>query len=91
MFLVLFAVFYLAVYSVTARREASFLEETFGDAYRAYAERVPLLLPRPLPARSDGREQLRFSGARYLANKEWEAALGVVAGFAALAIKMWVF
>jgi protein-S-isoprenylcysteine O-methyltransferase Ste14 len=40
----------LAVYATIVPHEEGFLRETFGDAYEAYANRVPRLFPRVTPA-----------------------------------------
>lgn len=105
-FVVLFLLFFGLVYSRTMRREERLLAERFGPPYRRYRERVPRLLPRltpyrPPPARrgagshdlaGPGNHAVRsFSPSRYLGNREWEAALGTLAGFGFLAAKMlWV-
>jgi len=89
-FLALFAVFFLGVYSAQSRVEADYLAERYGEAYATYADGVPLLLPRPLPWRS-GEEPGDFRMERYLANREWEAGLGVLVGYLALAAKWWWF
>lgn len=85
-----FGVFFLLVYRKTVLREATELEERFGAGYRAYASQVPSVIPRITPYReeSSGQPPVGFSGARYLRNREWEAALGAVAAFAALAMKL---
>jgi protein-S-isoprenylcysteine O-methyltransferase Ste14 len=89
-FLLLFAGLFLGVYSAQSRVEAAYLTERFGETYIAYAGHVPLLLPRPLPDRTPI-ERTRFIGRRYFLNREWEAALGVLAGFAGLVVKlMWL-
>jgi len=45
---------WLAVYIPVMRQEESVMTDRFGDAYRAYASRVPRILPvaRPIPATS---------------------------------------
>lgn len=88
-FLALFLAFFLLVYGPTMKREEALLEELFGEHYRSYAARVPLLAPRLVPYRP-GATPARgvFSAARYRRNREYEALLGAVAGFAFLALKM---
>ncbi|OGB94871.1 MAG: hypothetical protein A3G35_12890 [candidate division NC10 bacterium RIFCSPLOWO2_12_FULL_66_18] len=44
----------LAMYIRLARREEADMEAQFGDAYRAYAARVPRFVPRLRPGRSSG-------------------------------------
>jgi protein-S-isoprenylcysteine O-methyltransferase Ste14 len=94
---VAFLVFFLLVYRATVRREATELEARFGESYRAYAAQVPTVLPRITPYRTEGSDSPRegsdspgggFSRARYLRNREWEAALGAVAAFGLLALKL---
>jgi len=90
LFVGLFLLFFGIVYGRTIRHEARRLEEAFGDAYRHYARRVPLFLPRltcyraPDPGRAPG-----FSLERYRRNREYEALLGALAGFAFLAVRMY--
>ena len=87
---ILFLVFFLSVYRATALREARRLEERFGDAYRAYAARVPRFMPRmrAYPAGEEGAVSGGFSWAQYGRNREWEAGLGALAGFGFLVLKM---
>lgn len=97
-FLPLFLGFFVAVYGRTMKQEEELLESLFGDAYREYAHRVPLFLPRPTAwapetASPDAPSPAQggFSLSRYRRNREYEAALGVAAGFAFLAAKMlWI-
>jgi protein-S-isoprenylcysteine O-methyltransferase Ste14 len=80
-----FAVLLVLVYVPVIRREERFLEAKFGDSYRRYARRVPLFFPhRLLPPASAA----HFSWSRYRSNREYEAALGFVAGLALLALKI---
>lgn len=90
-FVLLFALFFLWIYLTVARREARFLEEKFGDEFRDYAEHVPLFLPRPTPYRTpaSGVEEVgEFTLEQYRRNREYEAVLGLAAGFVFLAFKM---
>lgn len=90
-FALLFLLFFAVVYGASMKAEARVLEERFGDAYRIYAARVPLLLPRLTPYRSEFGEAQGFQMARYLSNREYEALLGLAAGFALLAGKYLFF
>ena len=83
----LFAALFLGIYLPVMRVEAATLAELFGEEYRAYARRVPLLLPRPAPYRDARDERLKFDARLYLRYREYRAALGVLAAFALLALK----
>jgi protein-S-isoprenylcysteine O-methyltransferase Ste14 len=80
-----FAALLVLVYRPVIRREEQFLSQKFGQVYRAYAARVPLLVPRLRRAASSGE---RFRWERYRKNREYEAALGYAAGIGLLALKM---
>jgi protein-S-isoprenylcysteine O-methyltransferase Ste14 len=91
LFVILFLLFFVLVYGRTIRGEAGLLEEMFGPEYRHYAERVPLVVPRLTPYRApddEGRGGRPFELERWRRNREYEALLGTVAGFAFLAAKM---
>ena len=85
--------FFLVVYRATALREAAELEARFGERYRVYAEKVPSVLPRIIPYRGERSESPPGGSfrARYMRNREWEAALGAVVAFGVLAskLKLW--
>ena len=85
--LALFAVVYAFVYGVVMRAEARALEERFGERYVGWAREVPLFLPRLAPYRG---APARFTFARWRRNREYEALLGVLAGFAFLTVKLLV-
>ncbi|HSW29747.1 MAG TPA: methyltransferase [Longimicrobiales bacterium] len=85
----LFAGFFAAVYVPTMASEHRLLGELFGDRYRAYAARVPAFVPRLTPWRDAG-TAAGFRWARYVRNREWEAALGAVAAAGFLALKAWL-
>ncbi|MFQ5537544.1 MAG: methyltransferase family protein [Gemmatimonadota bacterium] len=98
LFVVLFFLFFAGVYGWTIRAETRELEELFGDAFRAYRTRVPAFLPRltPYAAGREGSgggssaEPRGFTWKGYLRYREWEAALGTLAGFAVLVLKWWL-
>ena len=87
---VVFLVFFLVVYRATVLHEAAELQARFGESYRVYAAQVPSVLPRIVAYRGERPESAPegFSRARYMRNREWEAALGAVAAFGALALKL---
>ena len=87
---VAFLVLFVLVYRATVRREASELEASFGERYRAYRAHVPSVLPRLTAYQGEPSHSPRvvFSRARYMRNREWEAALGAVAAFGLLAMKL---
>ena len=88
---VLFLAFFAGMYGTTMTRESGDLEARFGDSYRHYRESVPAFLPglaryRPPPGGA-GLGARPFSLARYVRNREYEAALGAAAGLGLLALK----
>lgn len=85
--LLAFLLFFGFVYRKTIRREERKLGGLFGDAFREYTACVPPFFPHLTPYRS-GEASPGFSLQQYLRNREYQAALGIAAGFAALAIKM---
>ena len=85
-----FLAFFAWAYRRTMARESGRLEERFGEGYRRYRNAVPPFLPRLIPYRPppDGASgPTRFSLARYVHNREWEAALGGVASMGLLSLK----
>lgn len=85
-----FLAFFIGAYRGPLARESGRLEERFGQAYRRYRDAVPAFLPRVTPYRpppDTGPFPARFSLARYLRNREWEAAVGGVAAMGLLALK----
>lgn len=87
-FVALFLLFYVGLYGASVREEQAFLEGRFGQTYRSYAEAVPAIVPRLTPYRSEAGTGVGFGWDRYRTNREWEAGLGVVIGFAVLVGKM---
>jgi len=90
LFGVAFLAFFLLVYRATVRREVIELEARFGEGYRVYAAQVPSVLPRIIAYGGEHSDSPPggFSPARYMRNREWEAALGAVAAFGLLALKL---
>lgn len=87
-FVALFLGFFTWVYARTIRSEAALLAELFGDRYAEYARSVPLFLPRLVPYRAGGGSGGGFTLDRWRRNREYEALLGVIAGLAFLAARM---
>jgi protein-S-isoprenylcysteine O-methyltransferase Ste14 len=87
LFVIGFMAFFGLVYGATMRREEAYLEGVFGDEFRAYSRAVPLFLPRLTPYQR-GEEASAFDLERYLRNREYQAALGVLAGFLILSAKL---
>jgi hypothetical protein len=79
---VLFAVIYIP----TIQGEETYLREHF-TGFDEYARMVPRLLPRLTPAKS-GDEAGSFSSKLYLHHREYNAGMGAIAIYAALAIKL---
>lgn len=75
---ILFAAVFLLIYLPVIQLEQQHLHEIF-PAYAAYAERVPMLLPRLTPA---GRVASNSTWPQYRKNREYQAALGFAIGAA---------
>ncbi len=88
--LVVLAALFFAIYLPTIRSEEAYLREHFAG-FDEYAKLVPRLLPRSLPlfgpARTDA-EAGRFSRERYLHHREYNACMGAIAIYAALAARL---
>ena len=78
---------FLAIYIPVIRRESEFLRREFAGRYEEYAAAVPLFLPR-LSAWRNASTQTRFRWDQYRKNREYEAAIGYVAGIVFLALKI---
>jgi protein-S-isoprenylcysteine O-methyltransferase Ste14 len=81
---------FLAIYIPTILSEEAFLRATFAE-FDTYAIKVPRLLPRLTAARFEGSEAGagRFSRERYLHHREYNAAMGAAAIYAAFLLRMW--
>ena len=87
---ILLVVMFLAIYVPTILSEEAFLRGAFPN-FDAYAQRVPRLLPRLTPARFPdlGNSGGAFSAERYQHHREYNAAIGAAAIYAALALRMY--
>ena len=84
------AVLYLGTTIPAAiRQEEAFLRRTFGSAYDRYA-RGPSQNAAAVGGRKADTAARRFSLERAIRNKEYRAVLGMVAGFALLALRTMV-
>jgi protein-S-isoprenylcysteine O-methyltransferase Ste14 len=84
-------VFFFWIYGKTAVKEERELERRFGDSYRHYAASVPGFRPRlgryqPRDAQPVAGQSFAFR--RYWRNREYQAALGLLAGFGLLLLRM---
>jgi protein-S-isoprenylcysteine O-methyltransferase Ste14 len=68
--------YFAGVYAVVMRREERELYAQHGQSFKAYADAVPLFLPRLTPAKVSGASPGSFSFAQYKKNHEYEAAVG---------------
>jgi protein-S-isoprenylcysteine O-methyltransferase Ste14 len=75
--LILF-VYFAVFYSFVMRREEGELYRRHGDAFRDYAQTVPLFLPRLTPAKLSAASAYAgtFSFVQYKKNREYRAAIG---------------
>jgi protein-S-isoprenylcysteine O-methyltransferase Ste14 len=86
-----FLVFYVGVYGRTMAGEEALLTGLYGDRYRAYAANVPAVFPRLTRWRESAMDPISgFTWAQYKRNREWEAALGVLAGYGVLFAKVYL-
>jgi len=82
--ILLFALIYLPV----IRSEEAFLRSKF-TSFDAYAARVPRLVPRLTPAPTDSLDSGSFSPDLYKKHREYNALIGAVAIYAALALRIY--
>jgi protein-S-isoprenylcysteine O-methyltransferase Ste14 len=83
----LFAALFLGIYLPVMRVEAATLAELFGDQYREYAQKVPILFPRLTPYRTAEGAGAKFDASLYLRYREYRAALGLLLAWGVLALK----
>jgi protein-S-isoprenylcysteine O-methyltransferase Ste14 len=81
----LLAVPFVLIYPRVILREEEHLERLFPSEFRKYKAMVPRFFPRVTL-----RPRLAFSFNQYLANREYNAVLGLVAAVGLFAIKAWL-
>ena len=86
--LVFVALFWALIYFPTMERERRNILARFPDTYPAFADNVPLFVPRVTPWRQPGVTGERWSPALYLKHREWQAALVYAAAIAWIAWRM---
>jgi len=82
------AALFALIYVPVIRSEEAFLRSKF-EGFEAYAAHVPRLLPRPLPAHTDNDDHGTFSTALYRKHREYNALIGAMAIYAALALRVY--
>lgn len=82
---VVFVLFFLVVYGPVMKREERNLRQRFGESFDNYAKTVPLFLPSRKPLNKSHR---KFEWKRYRRNREYEAAIGYLAGIIFLVAKI---
>jgi len=89
--LLVLAALFLAIYMPTILSEEEYLRGKFSG-FDAYAAKVPRLLPRLTPARIGPAGEVggSFSKQLYLHHREYNAAMGSVAIYAALAARLYL-
>lgn len=100
-FVALFAALYLAIYVPVMRAEAETMRELFKNQYEEFSKHVPFFVPRFTPYRApalgswsvlgDDSRALRghqFDVELYMRHREYRAALGFIAVYALLAMKL---
>jgi protein-S-isoprenylcysteine O-methyltransferase Ste14 len=83
---ILFAALFLGIYLPVMRVESATLAQLFGEGFQAYAEAVPLFLPRLTPFRTS-EAHVTFDTALYLRYRDYRAALGLLIAWGLLVCK----
>lgn len=86
--LVFVGLFWLLIYAPTMERERRNILARFPDSYPAFADNVPMFVPRLTPWRQRGVTGEPWSASLYLKHREWQAALVYVAAIAWIAWRM---
>jgi protein-S-isoprenylcysteine O-methyltransferase Ste14 len=68
--------YFIIFYPIVMRREEAELREHYGARFAEYVRAVPLFFPRVTAAKLSGSNAGTFSLARYMKNREYQAAIG---------------
>lgn len=79
---------FIGIYLPVMRVEEEDLRRGFGEEFDEFAKNVPLFLPRLTPWK---KSDLKFDFELYLKHREYQAAIGLVLGLAALGAKSYFF
>ncbi len=85
------AALFIGIYLPVMRVEEQDLKRAFGADFDEFAENVPLFLPRLTPWKKMQKMDAGFDFALYSNHREYQAALGLLLGLAALVAKMAYF
>ena len=75
---------FIVIYPTVILKEEAHLERLFPDQFRPYKAKVPRFFPRFTRFRPS------FSLDRYLSNREYNTALGLLAAVAVFVVKWWL-
>ena len=76
---------FIVIYPTVIVREEAHLQRLFPAEFRLYKAAVPRFFPRPTL-----RFRLSFSFDQYLANREYNTALGFLAALGVMLLKWWL-
>jgi len=82
----LFGILFLGIYLPVMRVESATMSQYFGNEFSDYARAVPLFFPRLTPYRKPGAPP-GFDAKLYMRYREYQASLGLLAGWALLVLK----
>ncbi|MBI3650930.1 MAG: isoprenylcysteine carboxylmethyltransferase family protein [Acidobacteria bacterium] len=94
-FVALFMALYLLIYVPVMQAEAATLAKLFPHEFALYSQRVPMFVPRLAPYRDEKKlpaqtSERRFALSQYLKHREYQAALGLLLGYAILVAKFFL-
>ena len=86
--------YFAAVYYAVMRNEESDLRARHGSVFDLYASQVPLFLPRIWRVKTSARTDPsaaapKFTWAQYRRNREYQALIGTILGFAVVWIRIY--
>jgi protein-S-isoprenylcysteine O-methyltransferase Ste14 len=76
---------FILIYPAVILREEAHLQELFPEAFRSYKSKVPRFFPK-----ITFRFPASFAFSQYLANREYNTALGLIGAVGVLMVKRWL-